>query len=95
MLYMCGFIVFSLTTKVAGFEPTMKESKSFALPLGYTLTIKDVADWYSALPNHLRQTRPYPDYIVTTYLPNSEDGMLSPSILGEARTQYHCFSPVN
>jgi hypothetical protein len=43
----------------------------------------------------LRQTRSYPDYIVTTYLPNNEDGMLSPSILGEARTQYHCFSPVN
>ena len=55
---MCGFIVFPLTTKVAGFEPTMKESKSFALPLGYTLKIKDVADWYSAHPNHLRQPRP-------------------------------------
>ena len=51
---MCGFIVFSLTTKVAGFEQTMKESKSFALPLGYTLKIKDVVDWYSAHPNHLR-----------------------------------------
>lgn len=47
---MCGFIVSSLTTKVAGFEPTMKESKSFSLPLGYTLIIKDVADWYSAIP---------------------------------------------
>ena len=53
----------------------------------------DVADWYSALPNHLRQTRPHPDYIVTAYLPNSEDGMLSPSILGEARTHRSRFSP--
>ena len=63
---MCGFIVFSLTTKVAGFEPTMKESKSFALPLGYTLKIKDVADWYSAHPNHLRQML---GIQTTSYLP--------------------------
>lgn len=90
---MCGFIVFSLTTKVARFEPTMKESKSFALPLGYTLIIKDVADWYSALPNHLRQPRPQPDYTITTHLLNSEDGMLPPSILGEARTHRSRFSP--
>ena len=55
----------------------------------------DVADWYSAFPNHLRQTHPHPDYIVTTYLPNSEDGMLSLSALREEKNQYHCFSPVN
>ena len=55
----------------------------------------DVVDWYSAFPNHLRQTHPHLDYIVTTYLPNSEDGMLSLSALREEKNQYHCFSPVN
>ena len=93
---MCGFIVLSLTTKVAGFEPTHEGVKVPCLTAWLYLNNKnDVADWYSAHPSHLRQTNPHPDYIVTTYLPNIEDGMLSPSILGEERTQYHCFSPVN
>ena len=36
---------------------------------------------------HSPQTRPHPNYIVATYLPNCEDGMSPPSALGDKISQ--------
>ena len=52
-----------------------------ALPLGYIPN--DVADESRAVSHHLPQTHPHPDYITTTVLLDSGDGVSLPSILGE------------
>ena len=43
----------------------------------------DVADGSRAVSHHLPQTYPHPDYIATTVLRDSDDGVSLPSILGE------------
>ena len=62
--------------------------------LPYVTIIKWCSWWLQRFSPSLTSDAPHPNYIVAIYLPNSEDGILPPSALGDIPMPINGFEPL-